>query len=116
MEGELARMLSEIYKFGSGTEKNYAPHCLSGLSTLKVHYLGQFEDDLERFAGLSFIDERPFEQLNALIEKCSSMKSRSPSTRMHDTVKILNSTLDSLQKLGSDVHGIVADASVFRNS
>lgn len=50
------------------------------------------------------------------IKKSYSMKSRLLSTTMHETVKVVRSGLNSVQRPGSEVHEGAVDASVLRKA
>lgn len=57
----------------SVVEKKFAPHCSSGLFTLKFHPLGHVVEDLSKFGGLSFVDAGPFEHINVLVNRSYRM-------------------------------------------
>lgn len=69
VEGELVGLRLEIWKFETVVEYTFAPHCSSGLLTLKFYLHDHLVDDMKRFRSLSFVDAGPVELFNVLIRK-----------------------------------------------
>lgn len=61
VEGKLSALRYEIGAFKRAVQRIFAPHCSSGLHTLKFHLLDPLVENLERLGSMSFPNTVPFE-------------------------------------------------------
>lgn len=61
-------------------------------------------DDLEIIGSVYFPEARPFEYFDVSLKNFYGMKSRRSPARVHETVKIMSSVLESVQRAESEVH------------
>lgn len=66
---EMRRLQSGTWESKSAVENTSAPYFSSDLLTLKLHFLERLVDDPMKFRSLYFMDARPFEHFNRLVER-----------------------------------------------
>lgn len=93
----------------------YSTFCISRIKGCRVSksFISSVVDGLERLTGFSFRSAAPFERLNVFNNRSHRMGSRWFMMGLHGTVQKMGTTLDSVQRPGSTVHGKVLGTSVW---
>lgn len=82
VEGQLVGLRSKLCRFKIVGEKSIAPHCSSGLLTLRSNLLGHLLKDLERFGSFLAMYAGRSEHSEVVVKKAYKMTSRRLSARV----------------------------------
>lgn len=97
-------------------KKTFAPRCSSDLFTLRFHFLGHLENDLEKLGLLWFMEAGRFRHFYVLINESYWMKLGRLLTRRHETAENTSIALDCVQRSGSGLHAGAVHAFVLKKT
>lgn len=72
----------------------FRQHCINGPFLLKFYFLDLITADRQKFRSLEVLDSSLLEGYNAQIKRVYRQTSKSLSTNMIKTVKVMNAVLD----------------------